>query len=189
MLIRNGGGVVRARLIAAGCLMLLAACGGGVPRRSDVEQQPPRRLDGDWTLSLRLERGMSLASTPATLPFTLRGTLTMMMNQRADVSFASITAPTQIGVYALRLDSLGLAPWQAGDVPTVAARELNPSSPATSRDSIVIVLNPAMPTRLVRLTGAFAGDVARGTWTAESPLGGGGTFEMRHVATVVRTSP
>jgi hypothetical protein len=168
-------------VVAVALLMSLGACGDGGSRGAET-QHPNRHLEGTWALSLRLERAMSLSNTPATLPFVLRGTLTMMTNERSDVSFTSIAQPTQIGVYALRLDSLGLLPWQSGDVPTVAAREITAGSSAVARDSIVIVLNPGMPTRFIRLTGALVGDVLRGAWTAESPLGGGGTFEMRRAS-------
>jgi hypothetical protein len=176
-------------LLAAVLLVVPGACGEGGARKSDVGQPAARHLDGTWMLTLRLERPMSLSGTPAALPFTIRGTVAMMTNERSHASFASIAKPTQIGVYALRLDSLGLLPWPQGDVPTVAAREIiAPSSAAASRDSILVVLNPAMPTRLIRLTGAFVGDVMRGAWTAESPLGGGGTFEMRRVMVAPATT-
>lgn len=168
-------------VVAHAILMGLGACGDAGSRGAET-QHPNRHLEGTWALSLRLERAMSLSNTPSTIPFVLRGTLTMMTNERADVSLASIAQPTQIGVYALRLDSLGLLPWQSGDVPTVAAREITAGSSAVARDSIVIVLNPGMPTRLIHLTGVLVRDVVRGQWTAESPLGGGGTFEMRRAS-------
>lgn len=173
----SGGG----RVVIAGLLMMLGACGGAGARRSDAERIGSGRLDGMWELTLRLDRRMSLSSTPATLPFTARGTVTMLANDRSDVSFASMAEPTEIGVYALRLDSLGLPSWQQGEVPTLAARE-RPSVVRTSvvrGDSILIVLNPGTPARVVRLAGVFADNVIRGEWTAASPLGGGGAFVMR----------
>ena len=122
---------------------------------------------------------MSLSSTPRALPFTVRGVITMMTNDRPDLSFASLVAPTQIGVYTLPLDSLGLLPRESGEVPTLATRDLGgPASSAASRDSILIVLNPGTPGRMLRLAGVVVDGVVRGAWIAESPLGGGGTFEM-----------
>lgn len=171
--------------VAAALLLASSACGRNARRRSDSGQLPTRRLDGSWALSLRLDRRMSLSGIPASLPFTLHGTVTLMANDRSDVSFASIAEPTEIGVYALRLDSLGLASWQEGEMPTLAARETAPSSSVATGDSIVIVLNPGVPTRLVRLAGVFTSDVVRGEWTAESPLGGGGTFDLRRVTAAV----
>ena len=141
-------------------LGLMSACGGGGSRRHEAGQFAARRLDGTWEVSLRLERRMSLAMTPATLPFTVHGTITMMTNDRTDVSFGSMSEPTAIGVYALRLDSLGLPPWQDGEMPELAARAHDPArGSGAESDSVLIVLNPAAPARLVRLTGALAGAV------------------------------
>ena len=176
--------------VAAILLVTSAACEARGARRSEVASPPTRRLDGAWELTMRLDRRMSLSATPATLPFTLRGTVTMMTNENVGASFAPIAAPTAIGVYAIRMDSLGLSSPLDGDVPTLAARErLQRATPAgATRDSVLIVLNPASPTRLVRFVGALGGAVIRGEWTAESPLGGGGTFEM-HRATRAPAAP
>lgn len=161
-------------------LLTGGACADGGSRRAEAGRVPTKRLDGGWDLSLRLERAMSLSSTPVALPFTVRGVITMMTNDRPALSFASISAPTQIGVYALPLDSLGLLPWDRGEVPTLAARDIGRTSfPAATGDSVLIVLNPGMPGRTLRLAGVYVDGRIRGEWIAESPLGGGGTFEMR----------
>lgn len=171
-----------ANVLFALLLPALGACDNGASRRPTGGRRPPHRLDGAWTLDLHVERPMSLSYRRVTLPFTVGGTMMLMTNESADVSFESVAVPTQIGVYALQLDSLGLVSWPRDDVPTVAAREVAlDSSPATSRDSVLIVLNPVTPGRMLRLNGRLVDGMIRGTWAAESPLGGGGTFEMRRV--------
>jgi len=173
-----------AATVLAALLVAVGACGDASSGRAGTGQRPPHRLDGTWTLGLRLERPMSLSRTPVALPFTVSGVVMLMTNERSDVSFASVAAPTQIGVYALSLDSLGLISWPRDAVPTVAAREVvSPSPPETSRDSVLIVLNPATPGRMLHLSGRILDGTIRGKWTAESPLGGGGTFEMRRADT------
>jgi hypothetical protein len=166
-------------LTAIAHLGVISACGDGGARRHDAHQFAARRLDGNWEITVRLERRMSLSMTPATLPFSVRGTITMMTNDRIDATFASISEPTALGLYALRLDSLGLPQWQDGEVPALAARAHDPARGGAERDSVLIVLNPATPARIVRLTGVLTGESVLGEWTAASPLGGGGTFEMR----------
>jgi hypothetical protein len=162
-------------------MLLVCSCGGGKAEQARDPSAEADRLEGTWDLNLRLERAMSLSPTVAPLPFTVRGAVTMMANRRTDISFPSITQPTQIGVFQLALDSLGLARWEDGELPGLAAREMRPaaSAHADQRDSVVILLNPNIPTREIRLIGVFDGDDVRGAWTAESPLGGGGTFLLR----------
>ena len=43
-----------------------------------------------------------------------------------------------------------------------------------------MVVNPETPGHMLRLSGVFADDGAKGIWVADSPLGGGGTFTVRH---------
>ena len=162
-------------------LSMVCSCSGDEAGKSRDPSAAADRLEGAWDLSLRLERAMSLSPTAAALPFTVRGAVTMMGNRRTDVSFPSIPQPTQIGVYQLALDSLGLARWDENEVPGLVAREARKlaNAPSDHRDSVVIVLNPGIPTRVIRLLGVIDGDDVRGAWTAESPLGGGGTFLLR----------
>lgn len=153
-------------------MLLVCSCGGGKAEQARDPSAEADRLEGTWDLNLRLERAMSLSPTAAPLPFTVRGAVTMMANRRTDVSFPSISQPTQIGVYQLALDSLGLARWEEGEVPGLAAREMRPAAHprGDQPDSVVIVLNPSIPTREIRLMGVFDGPDVRGAWTAESPL-------------------
>ena len=44
----------------------------------------------------------------------------------------------------------------------------------------IMVVNPETPGHMLRLSGVFADDGAKGIWVADSPLGGGGTFTVRH---------
>lgn len=45
---------------------------------------------------------------------------------------------------------------------------------------LYIVVNPETPGHMLRLSGVFASDDVKRMWVAESPLGGGGTFTLRH---------
>ena len=170
-------------------LATLSACVADGARNSQARQEVPHRLDGTWDVALRLERPMSLSATLAALPFTVHGTMTLMANTQGTETSGTIAAPTQIGVYSLLLDSLGLLPLARGDVPTVTALEVARSSLAdTLRDSVLFVLNPATSGGKLRLTGRLVDGVITGVWTAQSPLGGGGTFAMRRVPSVGGTS-
>ena len=169
-------------VILLGVVMLLAsACGEVRSTVQDVPGATAAHLSGTWDLSLRVERPMSLSHTPATPPFTVRGTVMLMATSRHDLSFASMRAPTQIGVYELALDSLGLLEWNAGVIPAVAARAVPTSANAGMADSVFMVLNPGVPEREIRLTGVFTGEDVRGVWTAASPLGGGGSFVLQRI--------
>ena len=168
-------------------LAMVCSCSGGTAEKTRDSSVETDRLEGTWDVSLRLERPMSLSPTAAPPPFTVRGAMTMLANRQTDVSFPSIAQPTQIGVYQLPLSALGLARWEDGEVPGLAAREMRPAAgtPGDHPDSIVIVLNPDHSTRLIRLLGVIDGDDIRGVWTAESPLGGGGTFLLRRRKAIV----
>ena len=130
-----------------------------------------------------VERPMSFATT-ASLPRTVVGSLMLATNRRSDISFPSMRDPMQIGVYQISLDSLGLPSLVAGSMPSLAGRVVPTSAKpaATEDDSLFIVLNPGMEERTIRLSGVFTRETAHGTWTATSPLGGGGTFTLRRTA-------
>lgn len=164
-------------IIALCALPVLLACAGDLgQQRPALDSSHAGKLTGTWDITLQLERPMSLR-TPAGLPRQVSGSLALLEDRHAERSFAAMKDPTHIGVYDIALDSLELPPWDAGLVPGVAARVV----PAESgRDSIYILVNPETPGHMLRLSGIFADDGAKGTWVADSPLGGGGTFTLRH---------
>ena len=167
-----------ATIITVCVLSILLACA------RDTTQQHPATdsshaeiLTGTWDITLRLERPLSLHTTAGGLPRHVTGSLALLEDRYAERSFEAMRNPTHIGVFDIALDSLGLPAWDASLVPGVAAQVV-PS--ASGRDSVQMVINPETPGHMLRLWGAFAGDDATGIWVAESPLGGGGSFTLRH---------
>jgi hypothetical protein len=166
----------RVSIIALCALPILLACADDSGRqRSGIDAAHSGKLTGVWDITLRLERPLSLRTT-AGLPRLVSGSIALLEDRHAERSFSAMRDPTHIGVYDIALDSLDLPPWDRGLVPGVAAR-IVPST--AGRDSIQIVVNPETPGHTLRLSGVFADDGVRGTWLAESPLGGGGTFTLR----------
>ena len=157
--------------------MVLACSGDARQQRSALDHTHAGKLTGSWDLTLQLDRPMSLRTTADALPRHATGSIALLEDRHAERSFTSMRDPTHIGVYDIALDSLELPPWDASLVPGVAARVVPQDS---GRDSIYIVVNPETPGHMLRLSGVFAGDDVKGTWLAESPLGGGGVFTLRH---------
>lgn len=157
--------------------ILLACSGDGRHQRAAIDPSHAGLLTGTWDITLQLERPMSLRTTAAELPHHVTGSVALLEDRQAERSFAAMKDPTHIGVYDIALDSLELPPWDASVVPGLAARVVPGES---GRDSIYIVVNPETPGHMLRLSGVLAADGAKGVWVAESPLGGGGTFTLRH---------
>lgn len=159
-------------------LSILPACSGdGGQRRPATDAAQDAKLTGTWDITLQLDRPLSLRTTAGGLPRHVTGSIAFLEDRHAERSFEAMKDPTHIGVYDIALDSLELPPWDVSLVPGLAARVV-PS--ASARDSIYIVVNPETPGHMLRLSGVFAGDDVKGMWVAESPLGGGGTFTLRH---------
>ena len=166
----------RITIIALCALPILLACADDSGRqRSGIDAAHSEKLTGVWDITLRLERPLSLRTT-AGLPRLVSGNIALLEDRHAERSFAVMKDPTHIGVYDIALDSLDLPPWDRGLVPGVAARVV-PS--ASGSDSLQIVVNPETPGHMLRLSGVFVDDGVQGTWLAESPLGGGGSFTLR----------
>ncbi|HVG43656.1 MAG TPA: hypothetical protein VM890_02965 [Longimicrobium sp.] len=133
-------------------LALLAACGGadGHPARVDR----PERLDGRWSVALRLEEPMQLHGDTVAAG-TVRGEIALIDNPAVRVAPGLGGTPTHYGVYAADFARFGFAAG-AGQVPTAVARLLD-------ADSVEIALDPA-PGRPVVLAGRLAGDSVAGHW-------------------------
>ena len=165
-------------IITLCALPILLACAGDTgQQRPATDAAQAAKLTGTWDITLQLNRPLSLRTTGGGLPRHVAGSIALLEDRHAERSFAAMKDPTHIGVYDIALDSLELPPWDVSLVPGLAARVV-PS--ASGRDSIYIVVNPETPGHMLRLSGVFAGDDVKGMWVAESPLGGGGTFTLRH---------
>ena len=165
-------------IITLCALPILLACAGDTgQQRPATDAAQAAKLTGTWDITLQLNRPLSLRTTGGKLPRHVAGSIALLEDRHAERSFAAMKDPTHIGVYDIALDSLELPPWDVSLVPGLAARVV-PS--ASGRDSIYIVVNPETPGHMLRLSGVFAGDDVKGMWVAESPLGGGGTFTLRH---------
>ena len=158
--------------------VLLACLDDARQRRATIDPSHAGLLTGTWDITLQLERPMSLRTTADALPRRVTGSIALLEDRRAERSFAAMKDPTHIGVYDIALDSLELPPWNISLVPGLAGRVVPRES---GNDSIYIVVNPETPGHMLRLSGVLVDDGgARGTWIAELPLGGGGTFTLRH---------
>jgi hypothetical protein len=149
-------------------LALLAACGGaGGPSARTAH---PERLDGRWSVALRLEEPMQLHGDTAAAG-TVRGEIALIDDSVAQ-TFAGLGGrPTHYGVFAADFARFGFAAG-AGRVPTAVARLLD--------DSVEIALDPE-PGRPVVLAGRLAGDSVAGRWRYEwgRSAGASGRFVMR----------
>ena len=166
----------RAVITLSACLMASGCVGDTAQPRRPSTDAGSARLSGTWAITLRLERPASLATDAKRLPRNVEGTVMLLEDHDAARSFAEMKDPTYIGVYDIDLDSLELPPWDAYVLPGIAAH----AGPGRARpDSVFLVINPTMTGHAVRLSGVLEGNQATGTWTADSPLGGGGTFTLR----------
>jgi hypothetical protein len=144
-------------------LALLAAC-GGTGGRSAVTGRP-ERLEGRWSVDLRLERPLQLHRDTAAAG-TVHAELVLIRNP------APQGGPTHFGAYAADFAPFGFAS-RAGRVPAVAARLLG-------GDSVEIALDPG-GSRRVMLRGKLAGDSVAGHWRYDAGRrrAAAGRFVMR----------
>jgi hypothetical protein len=164
------------RFATASMFVLLAALGCGDSAHTPaVDESLAGRLVGTWDLTLSLERPLSLATDARTLPRRVTGTVALLDAGKEHLSFEGIGAPTHVGVFHVDLGALGFPSRGADGVPDLAARVVA----APRRDSVYILFNPETPRYALQLSGTFDATTASGTWSAESFLGGGGTFVMR----------
>jgi len=150
-------------------LALLAACGGadGHPARVDR----PERLDGRWSVALRLEEPIQLHGDTA-VAGTVRGEIALIDNPAPRAAPGLGGSPTHYGVYAADFAPFGFATG-AAPVPTAVARLLD-------ADSVEIALDPEADHAVV-LAGRLAGDSVAGHWRYESgrAAAAAGRFVMR----------
>ena len=171
-------GRTTAFIVALCVLPAIFACSGDArQQRAALDRTHAGKLTGSWDITLELDRPMSLRTTADALPRHVAGSIALLEDRHAERSFVAMKDVTHIGVYDIALDSLELSPWDVSLVPGVAARVVPQDS---GRDSIYLVVNPETPGHMLRLSGVFAGGDVKGLWLAESPLGGGGIFTLRH---------
>jgi hypothetical protein len=150
-------------------LALLAACGAADGRSARADH--PERLDGRWSVALRLEEPMQLRGDTAAAG-TVRGEIALIDNPAVRAVAGLGGSPTHYGVYAADFAPFGFAAG-TGHVPTAVARLLD-------ADSVEIALDPE-PGRPVVLAGRLAGDSVAGHWryTWGRAAGAAGRFVMR----------
>lgn len=172
----NAHAWTRSTVIALSACLLSSGCASDTAQyRRPSTITGSARLSGTWDITLRLERPVTLATDAKRLPRSVAGMVVLLEDHDVARSFAEMKHPTHIGVYDIDLDSLELPPWDARALPGIAAH--------AGPDSVFLVMNPEMPGHTIRLSGTFAGGQAAGTWAADSPLGGGGTFMLHRRAT------
>jgi hypothetical protein len=165
-------------------LLAVLGCTGDSARRAPAFNQPPGALlAGTWDITLKLEHALSFSMEGRSLPRRASGAVTLLESHDRHVSFEGMRAPTYVGAYDIVFDSLRFPSLDAGVLPGVAARTVSisaPSSAASARDSVYLVLDPGTARRTLELRGVVIGDSASGVWTSELLLGGsGGTFTLR----------
>lgn len=172
---------------AVAALVLMAACGNDAAEREHVlESAPAQHLVGVWDATLKLERPIAIASSRQSLPRSIAGTVSFLESRHEHLTFTQMGTPTHVGVYDLDFRELGFPTSETGDAPLVVARTVHRADASASgmhADSVYVVLNPGTSRYALILTGAFSGDSVLGAWTAESFLGGGGVFVLRHHGT------
>jgi len=144
--------------VSAGALLLLAAA--ACSRADASRPDHPERLDGAWTVELRLEQPATLTRDTLGVP-PVRGTVVLLENERVRGAAGLSGAPTHVGVYSADLAPLALR--SGGEVPTLVAR-------MAAGDSVEIAFDPARGHPFVG-RGVLAGDSVTGHWWA----GGGRT--------------
>jgi hypothetical protein len=150
-------------------LALLAACGAADGHAGSGGH--PERLDGRWSLALRLETPLQLHGDTAAAG-TVRGELALIDNPAVRAAPGLGGRPTHYGAYAADFAPFGFAVSSAG-VPTAVARLVD-------SDSVEIALDPE-PGRPVVLAGRLSGDSVAGHWRYEwgRSTGAAGRFVMR----------
>ena len=150
-------------------LALLAACGGTAGGLARADR--PERLDGRWSLALRLEEPFLLHGDTAAAG-TVRGEIALIDDSLVRAAPELGGRPTHYGVYAADFARFGFAA-SADGVPTAVARLL-------AADSVEIALEPEAG-RAVVLAGRLTGDSVAGHWRYEwgRSTGAAGRFVMR----------
>jgi hypothetical protein len=170
------------RAVASIATLLVALGCGDTARKPAIDESVANRLVGTWDLMLVLERPLSLQTDKKSLPSDLPGTMAFLEVGKEAPSFEGMSAPTHLGTYRVDMGSLGFPPREGESVPSLAARVVglpHHGGPMGMRDSVYIVFNPETPRFSVLLSGTFDANAGSGVWSAESFLGGGGTFVMR----------
>lgn len=161
-------------LLVTGMIAMLAGCDDGYGASATVDSPEARRLDGSWTIELRVDRlGLEPVGARAPDVRAVRGEIALVPNHWL-VGGEDLPRPTHFGSYDIDFDAVGFDPRHRGDPPRVAAR-------TRGRDSVDIVLEPDDPHESVRLHGAWRNDSLVGRWELEPVRTGGdaaGSFVM-----------
>ena len=160
--------------LATGILAMLAGCDDGYGASTAVDSPEARRLDGAWTIELRVARlGFEPVSPRERGIRMVRGELALVANHWL-AGGTDLPHPTHYGTYDIDFEELGFDPRHGGELPQVAAR-------TRGRDSVDIVLEPDDPHESVQLHGAWRGDSIVGEWSLEPVRAGGdasGSYTM-----------
>lgn len=140
--------------------LLLAACDAPAPGVPQPPGDDP--LSGVW--SVRLVMTSPLVGH-AVAPDTVRGTITLLHDERRGQVAGLGGAPTHVGVHTLHLDAYGIAlPEEV--VPGVASRLL-------PRDSVEMAFELIRPDQAFTVRGRIAGDSIVGGWHYSGRATGG----------------
>lgn len=165
------------------CIAMIAAaiisCDDGHSAEVGADSADARRLDGAWTIQLRVDRlRLESVADKVGQPRTVRGEIALVSNHWL-AGGDDLPHPTQYGTYDIDFNTLGFDPRHGGQLPRAAAL-------TRGRDSVELVLEPDDAHESVHLRGAWRGDTIVGRWSLEPVRAGGdaaGTFSMtRQVA-------
>ena len=150
--------------MSATVMAMLASCDDGYDASAGADSPEARRLDGGWTIELRVAR---LGFEPVTPrgDQVVRGELALVANHWLKGS-EDLPQPTHYGSYDIPFEKLGFDPRHRGELPRVAAR-------TRGRDSVDMALEPDDPHESVQLHGAWRGDSIVGEWSLEPVRAGG----------------
>ena len=167
-------GTLAGALLVAGMIAMLASCDDGYSATAAGDSPAARRLDGSWTIELRVDRlGFEPVDTRARGVRTVRGEIGLVANHWLRGG-EDLPRPTHYGTYDIDFKALDFDPRHGGELPRVAAR-------ARGRDSVDVVLEPDDLHESVQLHGAWRGDSIVGQWSLEPVRAGGdaaGRFTM-----------
>ena len=165
--------------LAIAALVAAAACSDRHEAAHGVDSPEARRLDGTWTIELRVDR---LRFAPVTAgprdARTVRGEIALLANHWLPGG-DDLPDPTHYGTYDIDFKTLGFDPRHPGVLPRVTAR-------AGERDSVQIVLEPDDAHESVQLHGAWRADSIVGRWELQPVRAGGdaaGSYTMTRQVT------
>jgi len=152
----------------------IAGCDDGHGAGVAADTPDARRLDGAWTIELRVDRlRLEPMTGAAGTNRSVRGEIALVANHWL-AGGDDLPRPTHYGTYDIDFSTLGFDPRHSGQLPRAAAL-------MRDGDSLELVLEPDDPRESVHLQGVWRGDSIAGRWSLEPVRAGGdaaGSYTM-----------